>query len=189
MGTNALLDKLKQDQKASIFGVTLPYKQRRFVMIYDGTDKQGVAKAAKKLKVHPSTIQNWLKKPDILNAILNRDSIYDEAIVATRLQRKEFWTDVLFDDSAEMNHRLKASELLGKSECDFSETRVLKGSGSKGTTIIVNTGIPRAPGAEGAEKTDEEKQAELESKEEMRVETEDAEVIITSTNEALESIW
>lgn len=59
----------------------------------------------------------------------------------------------------DMSHRLKASELLGKSECDFSETRILKGAGAA-TTVIVNTGVPRAPGSPFEESISVEKDGE-----------------------------
>jgi len=50
----------------------------------------------------------------------------------------------MLDEGEDMKHRLKASELLGRSECDFSETRIIKGVGSA-VNIFVNTGVPRSP--------------------------------------------
>ncbi len=41
--------------------------------------------------------------------------------VATRQKRQEFWTKTMKDDKSNMSDRLRASELLGKSEADFTE--------------------------------------------------------------------
>jgi hypothetical protein len=42
--------------------------------------------------------------------------------VATREERQAFWTSVMRgEEGAEMSERLKASELLGKSQLDFKE--------------------------------------------------------------------
>ena len=41
--------------------------------------------------------------------------------IATRQQRQEFWSRVYHDSSCSMRDRLRASELLGKSEADFTE--------------------------------------------------------------------
>ncbi len=38
--------------------------------------------------------------------------------IANRIKRQEFWTDTM-DNAPNMCDRLRASELLGKSECDF----------------------------------------------------------------------
>ena len=41
--------------------------------------------------------------------------------VATRQKRQEFWTKTMKDSNSNMGDRLRASELLGKSEADFTE--------------------------------------------------------------------
>lgn len=45
--------------------------------------------------------------------------------VATRQQRQEFWTQTYQDKDANMSDRLRASELLGKSEADFTDIHVV----------------------------------------------------------------
>ena len=136
------LEKAIQDEQRELRGFHLPYRQRRLVALYDGTNTQTIAKL---LGVAPSTINNWLKDPRVQDAIARRDDIEDTPVVAGRIERKEFWSHVMASEGFEIKDRLKASELLGRSECDFSETRVLKGAGTA-TTVIVNTGVPRAPG-------------------------------------------
>lgn len=143
---NELLERLKQEDRERR-GYNLPYLQRRFVALYDGTNLDQLEKT---LKTRRATMLNWLKSQKIIDAIAIRDEIEDGPIIASRTERKELWTNIMYDDSVEVKDRLKASELLGKSECDFSETRILKGVGT-GTTVIINTGVPRAPGDGNAE--------------------------------------
>jgi len=138
---NELLERLKQEKREQRGG-NLPYLQRRFIALYDGSNLDVLEKV---LRVRRSQLLAWAKHPKIIDAIAVRDEIEDGPFIANRIERKEFWTNLMYDDSQETKDRLKASELLGKSECDFSETRILKGAGS-GTTVIINTGVPRAPG-------------------------------------------
>ena len=147
MATNKLMKELKEEQKNNCFGQILPYRMRRLVMLYDGTQKS-IDLVARKTHLQPNTIKSWLRDPRVIKALQARDTVYDAVIIADRVQRKEFWTDVMNSEEADMKDRLKASELLGKSECDFSETRVLKGGGAN-TTVIINTGVPRAPDEAG----------------------------------------
>lgn len=41
--------------------------------------------------------------------------------IANRQQRQEFWSSVMNDAEVDLSVRLRASELLGKSEADFTE--------------------------------------------------------------------
>jgi len=138
---NKLLKELEKEGRNLCYGQVLPYRQRRLVMLYDGSN---TAELARKLKVSQATIQKWLTDGKVQSALSVRDTLNDSYDIADRIERKEFWTAIMYDESADLKDRLKASELLGKSECDFSETRVLKGVG-QGTTVIINTGVPRAP--------------------------------------------
>lgn len=138
---NPLMKSIKKEiRDERTFG--LPYKQRRLVALYDGNNLNYISKV---VGVSVSTLKKWLNDDRVVDAIQLRDEIVDSPVVASRVERKEFWTHVMLHEGIDVKDRLKASELLGKSECDFSETRVLKGAGS-GTTVIVNTGVPRAPG-------------------------------------------
>lgn len=47
--------------------------------------------------------------------------------IADRNERMAMWTETMFDPDQPMKERLKASELLGKANCDFSEKKVLEG--------------------------------------------------------------
>ncbi len=42
-------------------------------------------------------------------------------VIATRQDRQDFWTTVMHDEDQKMTDRLRAAELLGKSEADFTD--------------------------------------------------------------------
>lgn len=58
-----------------------------------------------------------LGKPRIKKAIDER--VQSSPEIADREARQKFWTNVMNDVCAEMRDRLRASELLGKSQADF----------------------------------------------------------------------
>lgn len=45
----------------------------------------------------------------------------ENLLILTRLQRQNFWTEIALDPKMPINARLKATELLGRSEGDFIE--------------------------------------------------------------------
>lgn len=50
-------------------------------------------------------------------------------VVASRLERLAFWTEIMREASVETKDRLKASELLGRAHMDFVEKTVLETAG------------------------------------------------------------
>ncbi len=99
--------------------------QENFIRAYDG-DLRATCNAA---NVRISDARKWLRRKPVREAILAR-GIKDPALerfVATRIERQEFWTEVMFSRKEETLTRLKASELLGKSECDFVDRRIVTG--------------------------------------------------------------
>lgn len=98
----------------------LTEKQRRFVEAHssNGGNATAAARSAGYKQPLPQGCEN-LKKPSIQAAIeALRQEVTSEAI-ASREQRQTFWTEVMRDDGVEMRDRLRASELLGKSQGDF----------------------------------------------------------------------
>lgn len=69
-----------------------------------------------------------LRKPNVAAALAKRQAQRSAARIATRVERQEFWTDVLKDSVVDMHNRLKASELLGRSEADFVEKHQVTGA-------------------------------------------------------------
>ena len=97
-------------------------KQQRFIDCYCGDIKEAAQKAkisysyARKLMMAEGT------KGNILKAIRNRqDTEIRPKDIADRQERQKFWTRMMRDESEDAKDRLKASDLLGKSEADFTE--------------------------------------------------------------------
>jgi phage terminase small subunit len=106
----------------------LTTRQRAFVEAYDGNGTQaarvaGYSGSDNTLSV---TASELLRNPRIVEAIREREASRRPhspvaLVIATRQERQAFWTKVMNDGEAELSARLKASELLGKSEGDFLE--------------------------------------------------------------------
>lgn len=96
-------------------------KQQRFIDAYDGDIK----KAAKKAKITYQYARRLATKSNILAAIKHRqDTEIRPKTIMTRQQRQQFWSEVANDENVEMKDRLRASELLGKSEADFVDVQM-----------------------------------------------------------------
>lgn len=97
-------------------------KQQRFIDSYAGDIKE----AAKKAGISYQYARELRTKTYILEAIQNRqETEVRPKAIKTRQQRQEFWTHVMDDEQESMNNRLRASELLGKSEADFVDRFVV----------------------------------------------------------------
>ena len=57
----------------------------------------------------------------VRQAIAKIDSSIKAVSIFTRKQRQEFWTTVMTDPKANLADRLRSSELLGRSEADFTD--------------------------------------------------------------------
>jgi hypothetical protein len=57
-------------------------------------------------------------------AISQRRSTEMRDKILSRQQRQEFWSKTIENEEASLSDRLRASELLGKSEIDFVEKRI-----------------------------------------------------------------
>lgn len=112
---------------ARVSGDKLTTKQRRFVDAYDGNATQAAIAAGYSEKTAPFIGAENLKKPKILAEIKARDSIRSTPLIASRAERQQFWSSVMRDKEQQMRDRLKAAELLGKSEADFVERQEITG--------------------------------------------------------------
>ena len=124
----------------------LSAKQKRFIEAYCGNATDAARLAG--YKGNDNTLgqvgDENLKKPKIAAAIKAREDERLLKTIANREERQQFWTsimrDELDDDPQDMKDRLKASELLGKSEGDFLD-RIQHGGDSDnpvGISINVN---------------------------------------------------
>ena len=119
-------------------------KQQKFVDCYDGNATQAAIDAGYKgsyntLKVVGS--EN-LAKPYILNAIIAREKPGRDAKIATRQERQEFWTEAQRNAELDIKDRFKASELLGRSQADFTDKHEHTGKNGEPIPIQVLTTIP-----------------------------------------------
>ncbi len=101
----------------------LTAKQQVFVMEYlnDCNATQAAIRAGYSSRTAYSIGQRLLKNVEVSQAINSAMSERKNQLIATREQRQEFWTAVMTDIEQDMRSRLRASELLAKSEGDFTE--------------------------------------------------------------------
>ena len=93
-------------------------KQTKFINAYDGTNLKEAASLA---GLSYGYARILITKPNILQEIRERSRAQNIPTIATRQRRQEFWTKVMEDQDENMRDRLRAAELLGKSEADFIE--------------------------------------------------------------------
>lgn len=108
-------------------GDKLTTRQRRFVEAYDGNATQAAIAAGYSEKTARFMGHENLTKPYILAEIKARDTIRSTSLIASRAERQQFWSSVMRDKDQQMRDRLKAAELLGKSEADFVERQEITG--------------------------------------------------------------
>lgn len=94
-------------------------KQKRFIQCYDGNATKAALKAGYSKKTAYSSGQRLLKDVEISVAIKKRMVKKVDKIIATREDRQKFWTKVM-NGRFKVCDRLRASDLLGKSEADFT---------------------------------------------------------------------
>lgn len=96
-------------------------KRQAFVDAYAGNATAAALAAGYSPKTAYSQGQRLLKSVEVQDAIKAREAKRLAPTIATRQERQEFWTSVLRSEDEAMKDRLKAAELLGKSEGDFLE--------------------------------------------------------------------
>ncbi len=101
-------------------------KQQRFVEYYDGNATAAARKAGYRQPRQVGTRN--MSNVVILAAIKSRESRKRKDTIATREDRQEFWSKVMKDKKEGMSERLRASDLLGKSEADFTENMNIRGN-------------------------------------------------------------
>ena len=104
----------------------LNYRQNLFAEYYAEGETQGNAtrsaiKAGYKETTAYSMGQRLLKHVEVKRVIDEKTAKIKAESIATRKKRQEFWSRIMNDSATKMSDRLRASELLGKSEADFTE--------------------------------------------------------------------
>jgi phage terminase small subunit len=123
----------------------LTTKQQRFVDFYDGNATKAAKLAGYKGSDKQLTViaAENMAKPNIAEAIRKREEKHNNPVIMEREERQALWTRIargeelqevvlgtgknkqIVEIPPKMQDRLRASELLGKSECDFSEKRII----------------------------------------------------------------
>ena len=100
-------------------------QQRLFIESFTGSVKE----AAKVAGLSYDYCRQLVTLPHIQEALKKKQDSDPKVkkAIASRRDRLAFWTSVMNDPKEDKKHRLKASELLGKANCDFSEKRILEG--------------------------------------------------------------
>jgi len=94
-------------------------KQRRFVEAFDGNATEAARVAGYSPRTAYAQGARLLKNVEVRAAIEAREREPREHRIATREERQGFWTAIMEDPSEETRDRLRASELLGRSQADF----------------------------------------------------------------------
>lgn len=116
---------------------SLTLKQRRFVEYYNGNATQAAIKAGYSKNYTNSDAFKLLQKPAIIKAITDREKFNQSSHIATRKERQQFWSNIMKDEEIPIVSRLRASELLGKSEGDFLDRSEVE--------LNIETGVIRLP--------------------------------------------
>ncbi len=96
-------------------------QQRRFVEVFDGNATAAALAAGYAPNSAASQGARLLKNAKVAAAVRERETKEIKPLIASRQARQEFWTKTMQNDSEDIRNRLKASELLGRSEGDFLE--------------------------------------------------------------------
>jgi phage terminase small subunit len=107
----------------------LSTREQAFVHAYDGTGTEAAGAAGFKGNKHVLAVSasRLLRKPAVRMAIAKRTEGDMERFILSREERQELWSKLALDEQLDPADRLKALELLGKSQADFTEKLELKG--------------------------------------------------------------
>lgn len=96
-------------------------KQKRFIEAYTGNATKAAIAAGYSEKTACSIGERLLRNVDIREAIQLREKERLSEAIANREERQTFWSAIMRDSEEKTSDRLKASELLAKSNGDFLE--------------------------------------------------------------------
>ena len=101
----------------------LTVKQKKFIEAYEGNATEAARIAG--YKGNDATLAQVgyenMMNPEINSLVMKRQDLEIQRIVMNRLDRQILWTELARSSSVEVKDRLKATELLGRSEGDFTE--------------------------------------------------------------------
>ena len=113
----------------------LSAKQRRFIDCYNGNAAAAAIAAGYSKKNAKVIAGQLMKRPEIAAAIRAREQKRSAENIATREERQRFFTAVMRNSEQGMKDRLRAAELLGKSEGDFLDRHEFSGADGQPITV------------------------------------------------------
>lgn len=100
----------------------LTTRQQRFIEVFNGNVVESARLAGYSEQYALKQAHITLGRNRIIQqAIQERERNRQEPLIADREARQKFWSETMLNPEVEMQHRLKAAELLGRSEGDFME--------------------------------------------------------------------
>lgn len=107
----------------------LSVRMRKFAAVYDGNGAAAAELAGYKGSRATLAQQAYrlLRNPDVAALIEAREEGSLSKLVLSRLERQQRWSEIACDPDVKVREQLKALELLGKSEGDFTERLEVKG--------------------------------------------------------------
>ncbi len=105
----------------------LSTKQKRFIAAYNGNATAAALEAGYSPANADKIGAQLLKNPRIIEAIRAREAERNADAIATREERQKFFTKIMRDEEQPTRDRIRATELLGKSEGDFVDRQEITG--------------------------------------------------------------
>lgn len=99
----------------------LTTKQQLFVAAYSGNATEAAIKAGYSPKTARQLGAQLLSNINIQKHLQAKTAKKVKKLIATREERQQFWTDIMRNKKATLSDRMKASDLLGRSEADFTD--------------------------------------------------------------------
>ena len=119
-------------------------KQKRFVEAYLGDAGLNATEAARQAgySPHSAGVQGCalLKNPKVKAAIAAGRKPREKAAIISRERREELLSEFANDTRAQKKDRIKAIEVLGKMNGDFTEKREVEVTGAQVTLYIPDNG-------------------------------------------------
>jgi phage terminase small subunit len=117
---------------------SLTTKQLKFIAAYEGNGTEACRIAGYKGNdnVLAQNAHGLLTNPQVAEAIQRRHEEAIRPLIANREKRQAFWTKTMDDPQEKTADRLRASELLGRSEADFTDNVSTLGAVAVATTVL-----------------------------------------------------
>ena len=109
----------------------LTARQKRFIDAYNGNATEAARIAGYSENKIDNAAYKLMHTPAIVEAIQAREKERSDAAIMTREERQKLWSDLARNVDETTRDRLRATELLGKSEGDFLDRQELTGKDGK----------------------------------------------------------